>query len=81
MIKLGSIVAWLLVISGALRAGMGFYVAYNFSGDANIAAAKRYLGTVNSGEAIDKGLTWLLVGVFLGVLVNIAKRRETSGNE
>lgn len=74
MTKLGSIIAWLLVGFGTLRAATGLYVAVNFEGEANAIAAQRYLATPNSGDAIDQGLMLVFIGVVLGLLVKIAKR-------
>lgn len=72
-IKAGSIIAWLLVVAGLMRVVMGFIIA---SSDNYVAATKRYLGSGTTGEAIDKGFMWLVVGVVIGLLVQIAKNRE-----
>ena len=78
MVILGSIIAWVAVALGALRAAMGFYVAFSFSGDTNVAASARYLGTANSGEAINEGMVVFVVGVVIGLLVEIAKKGTTA---
>ena len=75
MLKLGSIVAWLLISLGALRAAMGYFVAIYYAdyGDM-VIAAKRYLGTSSPADAQDSGFLVLIAGVVLGLLVKIAKR-------
>ncbi len=75
MLKLGAILAWILVFVGGLRTAMGFYVGFAFTAEQNTFAARRYLGTVNSGEAINQGMIFLVVGVVLGVLVKIARNK------
>ncbi|CUH41572.1 hypothetical protein RUM4293_00446 [Ruegeria atlantica] len=78
MIRLGSIIAWIAVILGSIRMGMGWYVASQFPGtEENLAASKRYLATANSGDAIDQGTIILIAGVVIGLLVRIAKRRSS----
>ncbi|WP_171239700.1 hypothetical protein [Ruegeria sp. HKCCA5491] len=77
MIRLASVVAWLAVLLGCLRIAMGLFVASQFPGaEENLAASKRYLATTNSGDAIDQGIVILVVGVVIGFLVRIAKRRR-----
>ena len=74
MIILGSLIAWVLISIGALRVAMGFYVAFSFIDNANVAASARYLGTTNSGEAINEGMVMFIAGVVIGLLVKIAKK-------
>lgn len=71
----GRIIAWAMVGLGALRLVTGFIVA-STSGDAAAleAASRRYLGGSTSGEAIDKGLLFIAIGIAFGLLVRIAKR-------
>jgi hypothetical protein len=76
LLKLGSVIAWGMIAFGMLRLGMGFMVACVFDGPENAAAAARYLSTTNSGEAIDKALPVIFMGVALGVLVRIAENTE-----
>ena len=74
MVKLGSVISWLLIGFGALRAAMGYFVAVYFVDDGDmIIASKRYLRT-SPADAQDQGLLVLLAGVVLGLLVKIAKR-------
>ncbi len=75
MLKLGLILAWILVFFGGLRTAMGFYVAFAFTAEQNAFASGRYLGTINSGEAINQGMVMLVVGVAVGLLVKIAQRK------
>lgn len=67
--KVGRVIAWLLVVAGGLRAALGFAVA--FSG--NQALAPFYLGTDTSGEAINRGLLVLLIGVSVGMVAEISR--------
>lgn len=74
MVRFGSIIAWLLIGLGALRAAMGYFVAIYFVDDGDmVLAARRYLGT-SPADAQDSGFLVLIAGVVLGLLVKIAKR-------
>jgi hypothetical protein len=75
MVRFGSIIAWLLIGLGALRAAIGYFVAIYFVDDGDmVLAAKRYLGTSSPADAQDSGFLVLIAGVVLGLLVKIAKR-------
>ena len=75
-LKLGRFISWALIILGSARAFVGFYVAYFFEDPAAYEwATARYLGSSTSGEAIDRGLIMIALGVFFGLLVRIAKKR------
>lgn len=75
MVKLGAIVAWILVVYGVLRFSVGFYVAYFFVSDEDyVWATKRYIGTASSGEAMDQGVLVFVVGLVIGLIVKIAKK-------
>lgn len=81
MLFLGRIAAWLLLIFGALRVGVGFFVAGIENAEDRAVAAARYLGSTTSGEAIDQGLMVALCGIVLGVLVRIGQAAaKASGN-
>ncbi|MEK1890738.1 MAG: hypothetical protein AAAB35_24880 [Phyllobacterium sp.] len=67
--KLGRIIAWLLVILGGIRASLGFVIAFG----GNQAMAQRYLGSGTTGEAIDKGLLFILLGVAVGMIAEISR--------
>ena len=72
--KIGSFLAWALVVLGALRFAMGLYVAITFeSNESMVAASKRYLATANSGEAITEGILMFGVGIVIGLVAQIAK--------
>ena len=74
MVRFGSIIAWLLIGLGVLRAAMGYFVAIYFVDDGDmVLAARRYLGT-SPADAQDSGFLVLIAGVVLGLLVKIAKR-------
>ena len=74
MVRFASIIAWLLIGLGALRAAMGYFVAIYFVDDGDmVLAARRYLGT-SPADAQDSGFLVLIAGVVLGLLVKIAKR-------
>ena len=69
--KVGRILAWILLVMGVARAGMGYYVA---SVDDSVERAKAtadYLVSGTSGQAIDKGLLLVLVAIALGILSEI----------
>jgi len=79
MVFLGRLIAWGLVIVGAVRIGAGFWVATAFPDPADYAAATaRYLGSGTSGEWIDSGLYMIAAGVAFGLLTRIASRRQGS---
>jgi hypothetical protein len=78
MVKLGSIIAWVLIFSGVSKAGLGLIGAYAVAAEDRAYFATRYLATANTGEAIDKGLVILVVGVVIGLLVEIAKKNTAS---
>lgn len=67
--KVGLVIAWLLVIAGVLRAGMGFYLA----GENDPALISRYLGSHTTGEAIDRGILYVLIGVSVGIVAEISR--------
>jgi len=78
---LGKVIAWLALIVGSLRVGMGFWIASIDDPVRYAFAVKRYLGSVSSsGEAIDRGMYTVLFGIALGVLTEIStsvrKRRD-----
>lgn len=74
-VKLGKLIAGLLLIYGALRLVMGIWVATAFeSRESMLAASRRYLATENSGDAIDQGMILIVAGVILGLLAKIAGR-------
>ena len=73
-IRLGAFAAWIILIAGFMRFAMGLFVATMFdSQESMIAATRRYLGTTSSGEAMDQGILALVIGIALGLLVEIAK--------
>lgn len=72
-IRCGSLIAWALVVMGVLRTAMGFFVAFSTSDLEMPVAAARYLGTTNSGQAINDGMMLFAGGIVMGLLVQIAK--------
>ncbi|HWJ89037.1 MAG TPA: hypothetical protein VNS12_13290 [Pelagibacterium sp.] len=72
-LRLGSLIAWLALILGTLRVGIGFFVASIDDAESRAAMASRYLGSASSGEAIDQGLVAVVFGVVLGILVKIGR--------
>ncbi|SLN27765.1 hypothetical protein ROA7450_01130 [Roseovarius albus] len=78
MIRVGSIIAWLLLAFGTLKIAMGFYVAIKFSGEENAFYAQRYLAAPNSGEAINEGMIVFVVGLVIGLLVKMAKNKQAT---
>jgi hypothetical protein len=73
MLTLGSVIAWLALVLGVLRAAMGLFVASLDDPTSRAAAASRYLGSATSGEAIDQGIMVFLFGLVLGILVKIGR--------
>ena len=75
MLRLGSIIAWLMVIGGACRIGIGFYIAFTTTTLAEAEAlGRRYLASPDVGGAINEGFYALIIGVVIGLLVKIARR-------
>lgn len=74
-IRAGSIIAWVLIAIAALHLTGGLIIAFFVEdGEAMREASRRYLGEPTSGAAIDKGLKYFAGGVFMGLLVQIAKK-------
>lgn len=72
-VKLGSVIAWLLFGFGALRTLLGFFFAFGTDTmEANEFAARRYLASANTGEAINEGIMLIVAGVAIGLIVQIA---------
>ncbi|MER8970947.1 MULTISPECIES: hypothetical protein [unclassified Mesorhizobium] len=67
--KLGRVIAWVLVILGGFRAVLAFTIAFT----TDQTMAPRYLGSSSTGEAIDKGLLYFLVGVAVGMVAEISR--------
>jgi hypothetical protein len=68
--RLGMGAAWLALVFGVMRIGVGPFVA---SSDNPEALAPRYLGSSTSGQAIDHGIYVILFAVALGTLVEISR--------
>lgn len=74
--RIGLVLAYLGLMLGAYQVAMGLFLALSTETmAANVAAAQRYIGTTNSGEAIDQGGLYILVSVLLGALCEMSKRR------
>ncbi len=71
--RVGTIVAWLAFVAGVYRIGMGTYVASFDDAAERSALAARYLGSISSGESIDRGVYTILVAVALGILAEIGR--------
>lgn len=67
--KVGGIVAWLAFALGALRALMGFTVAFW----GNDAMAAEFFGRRTTGQVIDQGIYAMLFGIGLGILTEISR--------
>jgi hypothetical protein len=67
--NLGRIIAWLLVIVGSLRAGS----ALLFTSMTGEAMYPRYFGSKTTGEVIDAGMMYIMVGVAVGMLAEISR--------
>ena len=70
-IRLGSFVAWALVVLGSIRVLFGLLIAFGTSAADKAVAERNILGSSTSGEAIDQGLIALVAGVVIGLLVRI----------
>lgn len=66
--KAGREIAWLAVAFGGLRIALGFGLA-----GGNAEAARLYLGSATTGEAIDQGLMLVVFGIALGILTEISR--------
>ncbi|BCG85136.1 hypothetical protein MesoLj113c_12460 [Mesorhizobium sp. 113-3-9] len=67
--KLGLAIAWLLVVVSGLRVVAAFAIAYT----TGQATAPRYFGSKTTGEVIDQGLIYLLIGVAVGIVAEISR--------
>lgn len=78
-VRLGRVLAWALLLIGAMRVGVGFFVATAFSDPATYAAAtRRYIGSGTTGDAIDQGLVVFAAGIVVGLLTHIAAKKGAS---
>lgn len=71
--RLGTIVAWLALILGALRFGIGFYVGSIDESQARAIAQARYLFSTSPGTAINQGSVLIAVAIAMGILVEISR--------
>jgi len=69
--KVGRIIAWIALTFGAVRVGMGFFVASFDDPAQRAAAASRYLGSAGSGESINQGVYTILIAICIGILSSI----------
>jgi len=76
MIFLGRILSWAMVVLGLFMTAAGLYIAFSFQGEARLAAAKRYLGSVTTGDAINQGMLMLTAGVIIGLITIIANNTK-----
>lgn len=73
-VKFGVAIAWFCTIWGIVKMAIGFFLAYLSETPEQIAAAaKHYLATATTGEAINEGMYMMVFGVLSGVIVQIAK--------
>ena len=78
----GRVIAHLMFRLGLLRVGMGFLVASGTADmESNQAAARRYLAAATSGEAINEGMMYIVFGVSLGVLCQIAAKGSNADRQ
>lgn len=77
-VKVGSILAFVGFWLGVLRTGLGFFFAFGTDDmESNMAAARRYLATSNTGEAINEGMMLIAGSLVIGLLCRIAKGRDS----
>jgi hypothetical protein len=72
--RIGKAIAYTGSCLSILRLALAFYVASIPDLEASKVAAQRYLGTANSGEAIDRTLYYLLIAIALGILCEISSK-------
>lgn len=73
-VRLGTAIAWALLLLGALRLALGLFVAVGTADmEMNARASARYLGSATSGEAINEALFYIALGVTMGLLTEISK--------
>lgn len=73
--RIGRVVSHLIFWAGALRLAIAVWVAVSTPDmETNAALSRRYLATSTSGEAIDGALTYLMLGLALGILSEIGAR-------
>ena len=76
---LSRVLAAALIALGALKIGLGTYVARSFPDPADYeAATRRYIGSGTTGDAIDEGIMFCGVGVLLGLLAYLIAKRRTA---
>ena len=72
--RIGLALAYIGFVTTSFRLGLGYYLALTVDDtDARTAAARRYLGTADTGEAIDRAIITLLICIALGVLCEISR--------
>ena len=67
--KIAKVISVIILFLGIARISMGIIV---ITSETPKLAAARYLGSGTSGEAIDKGLLYILIAITLAVLVEIS---------
>ena len=71
--RVGQVVAWLTFVLGTFQVFLGFVGAATVDTVQGRAEfARRYLGSNTTGSAIDNGQMLLVVGIALGILVEIS---------
>ncbi|CUI01111.1 hypothetical protein [Leisingera aquaemixtae] len=78
-IRLGSLLSYCILALGTYKAGFGLYLAATVTD--HQFAARRYLASDTTGEAINQGLMYILGAVVLGLLVQIARGVSEWGAE
>lgn len=75
--KIGSWIAHIIFWLGLMRVALSAFLAFGTENmEQNIAVSRRYLAASTTGEAINEGMMYMLVGVALGVLCEISKRQK-----
>lgn len=72
-IRCGGAIAWVLVVLGILRIAFGIFGAVSEGGFEIPEVATRLLAPVVSASSINDGLILFAAGIFMGLLVQIAK--------
>lgn len=66
------VLAWFLLVYAVASIGFGFAIASDWLGPRGAEVLARYWPNSTTGEMIDRGTVWLVVGAALGTLAEAA---------
>jgi hypothetical protein len=74
--RIGKVIAHLIFWLASIQVAIAFTGAFGTADmESNRAFASRYLSSATTGEAINKGMMYILLAVALGVLCEISSKR------